>query len=79
MGYTCTLLALDMFQKKGEHSQTPYLSEDKRIQLSSRDKGQKTILLVDSLLQCAQQQIDQFLAPTLDSLLRLLEVRKFYK
>ena len=36
-------------------------NEEAKNKLSSRDKGQKAILLVDSLLQCAQQQIDQFL------------------
>ena len=48
-----------------------FTSVDDKRQLSARVKGAKAILLVDSLLQCAQQQIDQFLAPTLDSLLRL--------
>ena len=57
---------LSFAQDENQHE-----SNKKRAQLTARDKGQKAILLVDSLLQCAQQQIDQFLAPTLDSLLRL--------
>jgi hypothetical protein len=48
-------------------------SDDQKssIKLNSRSKCSKSILLVDSLLNCSQQQIDQFLSPSLDSLLKL--------
>ena len=45
--------------------------DQKRHVMTSREKCSKSIELVDSLLLCSQQQIDQFLSPSLDSLLKL--------
>ena len=45
--------------------------DQKRHVMTSREKCSKSIELVDSLLLCSQQQIDQFLSPALDSLLKL--------
>ena len=42
--------------------------DQKRHVMTSREKCSKSIELVDSLLLCSQQQIDQFLSPSLDSL-----------